>query len=278
MSLWTIFDSVRPLLIAKFQEFALLDKPTDGLITAKNSRCKKFGKPYKVKSNAMQPNYLFYNTDGHLLFAHAGADKNQDQFINAGTCYIFAFIIGFLILVGNIGGDMPTDAEILYPVFAILITIGIVLHGFSWYAPATGFVVFDRDNGTVMFPPHWRKKTLVLAFNQIDCRGRTSIYSRGGIHYNTYICAKQKHKNELHPRREEIRMGIILTRTEAEALWNVIIDFMNREKPIPDIIPLYDQIQWYKDNNTSIREYFKEPAIYDDRQPLYGNSFLSKNI
>jgi len=273
VSIWTVFDNIRPLLIAKFQDFSLLNKASDGLIPVKKSRCKKFGKPYQTNTNALQPNFLFYNTDGHLLFAHAGADKNNDLFINAGFCYIFAFIIGFLLLVGYIGGDFPEEAEILYPTFAVLTITGIVLHGFSWFLPTTGFVVFDRDNGTVMFPPHWRKKTLVLAFDQVECNGRTRIYSRGGIHYDTYICAKQKYKSEWWPRREEIRMGMILTRMEAEGLWNVIIRFMDTSKPIPDILPLYDQINWFKDNNTSIPEYFNGPAIYDDRQPLYGNSF-----
>jgi hypothetical protein len=206
----------------------------------------------------------FFDTDGKLLVMEA--DYHPDLYHNArffaGACIgiaIFILIVNLLIALG-----MTLDAfdkSMIYASAWVLL-LGLLVYFGSNYIIKTGYIVFDRDHGTVMLPVKHNGRRWVLPFKDIQCYGFTMFMKGGFIRYEVYLYGMSKPRGT-KDFKQKVLIGYYTVREEAEKYWRIVENFMDTTRPIPDVIPFPQRIRWFKARNTSIAEYYKHPRPYD---------------
>ena len=237
---------------------------TEGLVARKKRPHRKLDGPFFPRDVIPLPEQSYIECDGKHLILLGGIDKKSDYIANTGVLIFFAALVTFVVFgvpIYSFGFDIIKDIEwFWWPITAFLWGTGI--YYFLKYSRTIfeSFIIFNREAGTVMFPPHEGLKQFVVPFEQVECYGTMHYHSRGGKHYFTHLIAKKKPRGE-KDRECPIHFSEAYGRTPVEKEWKLICTFMDKEQPIPKVFDRW--INEFKRTGINVCRKIVDQAAYD---------------
>ncbi|VAW73535.1 hypothetical protein MNBD_GAMMA12-2185 [hydrothermal vent metagenome] len=234
----------------------LTDNVTENLKNAKKTFFRLY-KPYRNHTlnadDLSNVRSYSYETDGNLLLLPAISDL-RDRLMTGGGTFLILPIVG--LFVELLVGDGSA-----YSLILTLFIIGLVPLALGVRLKSTGYFVFNRTAGTVLFPAKWNRSSFTLRFEDIHCHPNVHIMQFGGIHRTNYLWANKVPQNESRRLRE---VAIAATsRDIAQLEWSLICTFMDQSEPVPDIPAFSKRSNYYKKHNLSLQEVFSKPVHED---------------
>jgi len=211
---------------------------TEDLVARKKRPHRKLDGPFYPRDVIPLPEDSYIECDGKHLQLVGGLMRSANYNAVGTVLIFFGVVVGAISLVIPIYtmgiAFISKIAWFWWPLTIFLLIIGVHYYVKSKRTPFNDFIIFNREAGTVMFPPLKGRKRLVLPFDQVECYGTMHYHSRGGKHYMTYLSAKKKPRGE-KDRECPIHFSEAYGRTPTEREWKLICTFMDKDQPIPKV-------------------------------------------
>jgi hypothetical protein len=202
----------------------------------------------------VKPTAAMHMADGHrLIVSSTWSSVLVFGFISVMSFIILAMLC-LTIAVGFWHGEKISDIsnEFLIPIPILLFT-GIFFGILMFKVGKERFFIFDRDHQTVLFPKGIFKRGFVVPFDQVECYGGRYVTIYGGYHYVPILFPKVVPKGHGRVWR---RFIIGNTKEETQQQWRLICDFMNKNRPLPNIGATGMFIDFFTRNNITLDDYY----------------------
>lgn len=113
------------------------------------------------------------------------------------------------------------------------------------------WIVFDRTTGNVCFWKRDAEHSLTVPFEKVNCYW-IEVFRRG-VSHSLYFMPTENLPNE-HHRWWQVMFGTATRYDEAQYLWWVLTDFMDKTKPIPAVPGLSHQLYFVEKHSYTIKD------------------------